>query len=230
MHTVRPYGRTQILLHNTIGHWVVGAGRAGSFASVGHGECDRGQRPYHWKKIKSLFIRTCLKTDFNFLASAKLVILGLNGWVNVVRSVNRFFSLVNPDRGGSKFSSIFLQKHVVCLGCSNFPINRRQPNPNGGCLSACLRQCLTLRKPSGLHASPLLPYTLVVDLFQTLGLLCSPSIQDPHSSADPGLCENPTVATTVRDPSLCPVTVSAGLADNCITHEYTRKRFVLVGS
>lgn len=91
MHTVRPYGRTQILLHNTIGQWVVGAGQAGSFASVGHGECDWGRRPYHWKKIKSLFIRTCLKTDFNFLASAKPVILGQDGWVvDVVRPVNSF--------------------------------------------------------------------------------------------------------------------------------------------
>lgn len=116
MHTVRPYGRTQILLHNTIGQWVVGAGQAGSFASVGHGECDRGRRPYHWKKIKSLFIRTCLKTDFNFLASAKLVILGLNGWVDVVCPVNRFSlysNRIEAVQNSPAFFFLFFYKHVV---------------------------------------------------------------------------------------------------------------------
>lgn len=67
--------------------------------------------------VKSLFIRTCLETDFNFLASAKLVIPvteWMDGWMGVVRPLNKF-SLDNSDRGGSNFSSIFFTSTLFGL-------------------------------------------------------------------------------------------------------------------
>lgn len=77
----------------------------------------------------------------------------------------------------------------VCMTKShpNFPSRSaaKRTNRHDGCLSACLRQCLTLNTPSGTHPRPLLG--ILAQLSSTGNRDSgSPAIQDPHPSAGPG--------------------------------------------